>query len=227
MSGSPDQNGECTREFAWGVAHDFSNLVQVILGFAELMRTQHPEDAELQQCVEEIVTASDRARELVTQLRLIGRRCEPALEPTDLNALLQGMAAELTALLGPAAALQWRLQADVPRVPLDRACVERAVKSLCACARDAMGEAGTLTIATQQVHSGVQLTVQDNGGGYEPSAAKHLCEPFFIKRTLGRGNGLEFAVAQGVAEQHRGRMVIETAPGRGTTVQLYFPNTAA
>ena len=226
MSDSTD-NGELTREFAWGVAHDVSNLMQVILGFAELLRMQHAEDAELQQCVEEIITASGRGREMVTQLRLIGRRCEPALEPTDLNALLEGLAAELTALLGPQIRLAWRLQAGVPRVPLDRACVGLAVTHLCACARDAMGGGGTLTIATQQVHSGVQLTVQDSGSGYEPAVAKRLCEPFFLKRALGRGNGLEFAVVQGVAEQHGGRMTIETSPGQGMAAHLYFPNTAA
>ena len=222
MSDSTD-NGEPTREFAWGVAHDFSNLMQVILGFAELLRMQHREDAELQQCVGEIITASDRAREMVTQLRLIGRRCEPALEPTDLNALLEGMADTLQALVGPDIRLQWRLQPGGGRMPLDRACIARAVTGLCACAREAMPQGGTLTITTQQVHSGVQLTVQDTGAGYEPSAAKRLCEPFFIKRTLGRGNGLEFAVAQGVAEQHGGRMTIETSPGRGTAIHLYFP----
>ena len=226
MSDSAD-NGEPTRQFAWGVAHDFSNLVQVILGFAEFLKTQHPEDAEMQQCVGEIITASDRARELVAQLRLIAHRYEPSLEPTDLNALLQGMAAELQTLVGSSIHLQWQLQTDAARLPLDRACIERAVRNLCACARDAMGEGGTLTIATQQVHSGVRLTVQNSGSGYDPSVAERLCEPFFIKRTLGRGNGLEFAVVQGVAEQHEGRMTIETSPGRGMAVHLDFPNTAA
>lgn len=221
------ENGECTRQFAWGIAHDFSNLVQVILGFAEVLRMQHPEDAELQQCVEEIITASDRARELVSQLRIVGHRYEPVLEPTDLNALLQGMAAALQALVGPQIKLEWRLQPGGGLLSLDRACVERAVTNLCACAREAMPGGGTLTIATQRVHSGVQLTVQDTGAGYEPSVARRLCEPFFIKRTLGHGNGLEFAVAQGVAEQHEGRMTIETSPGRGTAVRLSFPDTAA
>ena len=226
MSDSAD-NGELTREFAWGIAHDFSNLMQVILGFAELLRMQHTEDAELQQCVGEILTASDRARELVAQLRLIGHRYEAVLEPTDLNALLENMAAALQALVGPGIRLQWRLQPGGGLMPLDRACVERAMTSLCAAARDAMPEGGTLTIVTQRVHSGVQLTVQDNGSGYEPSVAKRLCEPFFLKRALGRGNGLEFAVVQGVAEQHGGRMTIETSPGQGMAVHLYFPNTAA
>ena len=221
------ENGELTREFAWGVAHDFSNLMQVILGFAELLRTQHAEDAELQQCVEEIITASGRGRELVTQLRLIGRRYEPVLEPTDLNALLEGMAAALQTLVGPGIRLQWRLQPGGGRMPLDRECVERAVTHLCASARDAMPEGGTLTIATQRVHSGVQLTVQDTGSGYDPSVAKRLCEPFFMKRTMGRGNGLELAVVQGVAEQHGGSLTIETSPGRGTAAQLYFPGAAA
>ena len=221
------KNGELTREFAWGVAHDVSNLMQVILGFAELLRMQHAEDAELQQCVEEIITASGRGREMVTQLRLIGRRCEPALEPTDLNALLEGLATELTALLGPQIRLAWRLQAGGLRIPLDRACVGLAVTHLCACARNAMGGGGTLTIATEQGHSGVQLTVQDTGAGYEPAAAARLCEPFFIKRTLGFGHGLEFAVAQGVAEQHAGTLTVDTAPGRGTAVRLVFPNAAA
>ena len=226
MSDSTD-NGEPTRQFAWGVAHDFSNLVQIIMGFAEFLQMQHRDDAELQQCVEEIITASDRARELVTQLRLVAHRCDPVREPTDLTALLEGMAEALQALVGPDIRLHWQLQPGGGLMPLDRACIARAVTGLCACAREAMPQGGTLTITTQRVHSGVQLTVQDSGCGYEPSVAKRLCEPFFMKRTMGRGNGLELAVGQGVAEQHGGSLAIETSPGRGTAVQLYFPGAGA
>jgi two-component system cell cycle sensor histidine kinase/response regulator CckA len=233
-----DQRREAIKEFAGGVAHDFSNPLQAILGFAELIRSQHRDDPELLDCVEEIITASKRAGTMVRQLLVISQQHELSCEPTDVNATVSALAPTMHQALGEHVRLELALGPTAPLVALDAAGFEQILTVLCAQARDAMPQGGTVTVRTEHVYGTsrvgptpargtagdyLRLSVEDTGRGFDPALAERLFEPFYMKRRLGRGRGLEPAVVHRLVEQHGGFIEVDTAPDRGTAFHLYFP----
>ena len=217
---------EVMTEFAGGVAHDFSNFIQVVLGFAEFLRAQHAQDEELAQNLGEIVTAAERAKQFINQLLIVANRREFTLEPSDLNELVRRLEPALTATLGERIRLELRLAPGVLPLPLDVPGVEQIVIHLCAQARDAMArQGGTLTVATQAVPRPggecVRLSVQDTGAPVEPGLAPRISEPYFMKRR-GRGRGLEFAVVYALMDAYGGAIEMDRA-GASAIFHLYFP----
>jgi len=219
------EQDEQLTEFAWGVAHQFSNLVQVIMGFSELIRSQHPQDQELLDEVNEIITASGRARGLVEQLLIISHRHQLMLEPVDVEQLLRHMAGALKEAAGTKVELEVRDGAGPLVAMVDARSVERVLLQLVSCARTAMPKGGALVLEAAPADGKpmVRLSVRDSGQGYDAEAAARLCEPFFLKRKFGYGDGLEMAAARHLMLQHGGSLEVETAPGRGTTVHLMLP----
>lgn len=214
-------------EFAWGVAHQFSNLVQVILGFAQLIRSQYPGDPELLDEVQEIITASGRARGVVEQLLIISRRRELVLKPVDLNGLLQRMAAPMTEQAGGRVSIEVRSAPAPLLATADASSLERLLLQLAASARTAMPDGGTLVLTAGPAADGrmIRLSIRDSGAGYDAEAASRMFEPFFLKRRFGYGDGLELAVASHLMLQHGGSIEAETAPGQGTALHLLLPRT--
>ena len=228
------RQAEAIITFAGGVAHDFSNLVQVILGFTELLRAQLQDKPELLDSIQEIITATSRANALVTQLQLVGRRRAPEPAAVDVNDVIARSAESLQERLGSKVRLELRLGPGPSTVSLDPAQFDQLLQELCAYARHAMSEGGTLTLATTRVEGRgergparpgtyLRLSATDTGPGFDPALTHRLREPFFLKRQLRWGSGLEFAVVDAVVDSHEGFIDIETAPGRGTTFHLHFP----
>lgn len=228
--GAAAHRREVVSEFAGGVAHDFSNFIQVILGFAEFLRAQHAQDEELAQNLGEIIVASERAKRFIGQLLIIAQRREFTLEPADLNALVRRLEPSLKAALGERIRLELQLAGALLPLALDVPGVEQILTHLCAQARDAMArQGGTLTIATQAVvrpaGECVRLSVQDTGAPVEPGLAPRIAEPYFMKRR-GRGRGLEFAVVYELMDAYGGAVETDAA-GAGATVHVYFPRHPA
>lgn len=226
---SPAHLREAIAEFAWGAAHDFSNFIQVILGFAEFLRAQHAQDGELAQSLGEIVTAAERAKRFINQLLIIANRREFTLEEADLNELVRRAEPSLKAELGARVRLELRLAPGPLALPVDVPGVGEILAQLCAQAREAVAkEGGTLTIATQPARRAggefVRLSVQDTAA-LEPSVTARIAEPYFMKRR-GRGRGLEFAVVYELMEAYGGAVEVDAA-GTGTTFHLYFPRRPA
>ena len=228
----PAPHSEALIHFAWGVAHDFSNLLQVILGFAEMLRAQHRDNPAVLDSVEEILTASHRARELIAHLLVIGRRNPPTPQRVDVGPLLQQAAARLQPQLGSKATLHVRVDTAPQYAILDPESLERILTLLCALAATGMPEGGAVTIRAARVAGRgrpacLRISVRDAGPGHDPALVRRMCEPFFMKRRAGLGNGWELAVAAGMMAQQQGSIAVETAPGRGTTVHLMFPAAAS
>jgi signal transduction histidine kinase len=218
---------EVITEFSWGVAHDFSNFVQVILGFAEFLRVQHAQDEELAQNLGEIVVAAERAKRFIGQLLIVAKRGEFTLAPADLNELVRRLEPALKTALGDRIRLELRLAPGPMPLPLDVPGVEQILTHLCAQARDAMAQqGGTLTVMTQAAHRPggecVRLSVQDTGAPVEPALAARIAEPYFMKRR-GRGRGLEFAVVYELMDAYGGAVEVDAASGTGAAFHLYFP----
>ena len=235
------QRLETVGRFAGGIAHDFQNFLQVILGFAWLIRARHRENPELISDLQEIVHAAESASGMVRQMLTFSRR-QP-LQPVifDLGHAVTGMARLLQQLVGEQVRVALDMSPEPLLVRLDPTGFEQILMNLAANARDAMPTGGTLTVRAAAVSLGgdvrrtrpwatpgeyVQLSVLDTGVGIEPEIAAHMFEPFFTTKQLGKGTGLGLAVVHGLVEQHGGFINLDTAPGNGSAFHLYLPRQA-
>jgi PAS domain S-box-containing protein len=229
---------ETIGRLAGGIAHDFNNRLAVILGHAETMAKELPEDDPHRDAAEEIRTAAGRAAQLTRQLLAFSRR--QAFDPVrlDLNALVRELEPPLRRLAGADIELVLDLAAEVGEVRGDPGPLRQAVLTLALNARAAMADGGRLTVETAAVEldeafarqhadavpgAYVRLAVRDTGTGMSPEARAHLFEPFFTTREVGQGTGLGLATVHGIVRQHHGLVTVDSAIGRGTTLTLYLP----
>ncbi len=235
------QKMETFGRFAGGIAHDFQNFLQVILGFAWLIRSRHRENHQLISDLQEIVHAAESASGMVRQLLAFSRRQALQLQLIDLNETVRGMGRLLQQFVGEAIHIEIRPAATPLMVKVDPTSFEQILMNLSGNARDSMLKGGTLTLSTERVTIDerflktrswatpgdyVRLSMKDTGTGMDPDVAARIFEPFFTTKPTGRGTGLGLAVVYGLIKQHDGFIDIETAPGQGTTFHLYFPSSA-
>ena len=229
---------EAIGRLAGGIAHDFNNIVQSIVGNAELasLAARRGETAEIE--IKEILDAGKRAGEVTRQLLAFGRRQALLPKPTDINAKIQAVNLFLKRIIGENVSLEYRLGENLPPVLLDPIQLDQTLLNLCANARDAMPNGGTVSIETAAVAldadfcasrsplqpgTHVRLRVSDQGVGMEPETVKHLFEPFFTTKESGKGTGLGLATVYGIMTQHGGWIDVSSAPGRGTSFDLFWP----
>ncbi len=232
------QKMEIIGRFAGGIAHDFNNFLQVILGFASLIRARFQKSPELMADLQEIVHAAESASEMVHQLLAFSRRKPLQPKVFDMNAAVQSMARLLQQFAGESIQVEVELAAQPLAVRMDPTGLEQILMNLCANARDSMSPGGTLTISTHRVSADANflrvypgakaatyaaLSIRDTGTGMDPAVAAHIFEPFFTTKPTGQGTGLGLAVVYGLVQQHDGLIHIDTAPGQGTTFHLFFP----
>jgi PAS domain S-box-containing protein len=232
------QKMETIGRFAGGIAHDFNNFLQVILGFAWLIRARHQKNPALMSDLQEIVHAAESASDMVHQLLAFSRRQPLQPKTFEINRTIRHMARLLQQFVGNHVRVELELAEEPLPVRLDPTGLEQILMNLGANARDSMPEPGTLTIRTGRLlidaaflasHPGakpgdyVVLSIQDTGTGMDPHVAAHIFEPFFTTKQTGKGTGLGLAVVYGLVQQHEGFIAIDTALGRGTTFHLYFP----
>jgi signal transduction histidine kinase len=230
MSRPPDSKpgplDEAACRFAGGVAHDFSNFLAVISGFAQLLRKQHKDDVELVESLEEILQASERAARMVDHLGLLAGQRALDPRPVDLNALILQAKEGLQQLVGDAIRLDVRVAPNPLVAQADPARVRDALSALCEHVKADLAGAGRITITTaaDPANGHVRVSVQDSGKGLEPDLVTRAFEPFFLKSRLKRGTGLGLPFAHAVVKQHGGSVEIDSAPGQGTTFHLSFPS---
>jgi signal transduction histidine kinase/CheY-like chemotaxis protein len=218
-----------------GVAHDFNNILSIIVGYSELMldgQSCSPDD------IEQIHRASLRASGLTRQLLAFSRKQPFAPGPVDLNQIVAAMGPMLQRLLGEQVELHVAAAAKLPVCHLDPNQAEQVVMNLIINARDAMPEGGQLTIETALVvldeeyvasHTGatigphVVLSVTDTGTGMSEDVRARIFEPFFTTKPKGLGTGLGLATVHGIVQQSGGNISVYSEPGRGTTFRLEFP----
>jgi len=232
---------ESLGRLAGGVAHYLNNLLQPILGYSELVLDALPAGHEARGDLEEIGRAAGRAREVVAQLLAYARRQNLDLRPLRLNDVVRSLAGVLSITLDATITVAYELGAERDTVAADARHLEQVVLQLAANAADAMPGGGTLTIATAEAcldakaaealggQSGgdfVSLTVRDTGCGMDVATARRMFEPFFTTKELGRGAGLGLATTYGVLKQHNALIDVDTTPGAGTALRIYFPAAA-
>jgi PAS domain S-box-containing protein len=228
---------EAVGTLAGGVAHDFNNMLSVILGHTELMLAETNADDPNYENMEQILNAARRSADLTRQLLAFARK--QTIEPMvlNLNNSVNGMLKMLNRLIGEDIELIWRPQTNIWPVKMDPAQIDQILANLCVNARDAITDVGRVTIETQNSmldevycagHFGfepgryVMLAVSDNGCGMDKTIENKIFEPFFTTKMSGKGSGLGLATVYGIVKQNGGFINVYSEPGHGTSFKIFF-----
>jgi len=228
------QKMEAIGQLTGGIAHDFNNLLTVVLGNLELLQP-HLQAERSMRHLRAAQRAAQRGGELTHQLLAYARRQNISPRPVDLAALIGGMGDLLQRSLGGLVRVEATLAADLRPAYCDPTQLELMLLNLAINARDAMPDGGTIRIAAHNVTGSdrlpaelepgeyVSIAVIDSGTGMPPEIRERAFEPFFTTKEPGKGSGLGLAQVWGLAQQFGGTVLLDSAPGRGTTVRVYLP----
>lgn len=232
------QKIESVGRLAGGVAHDFNNMLGVILGHAEFGLMQIERDHPLHDHLQEIQHAAERSTELTRQLLAFARKQTVSPRVVNLNKTISSMLKMLQRLIGESIELTWLPGPDGWQVRIDPSQIDQILANLCVNARDAIDKVGMITIETNNVsfdqqfceeHVGylpgefVLLAVGDNGRGMDPETREKIFEPFFSTKAQGEGTGLGLAMVHGIVAQNGGFINLYSEPGKGTMFKIYLP----
>ena len=232
------QKMEAIGHLAGGIAHEFNNLLTVILGRVALLLDQFASDHPVRSGLASIQKASERAATLTRQLLAFSRR--QVLQPTlvNVNRIVTDMLPMLRSLLGESVEVVAVLEVAPVLVRGDQAQLEQVLANLAVNARDAMPQGGRCTIRVAAVTLDAQgvaqypdlrpgpyarLAVTDTGHGMSPEVLARVFDPFFTTKGVGKGTGLGLSMAHGLVAQHGGTIVVESGEGLGSTFTIYLP----
>ncbi|WP_321418539.1 ATP-binding protein [uncultured Desulfobacter sp.] len=231
------QKMESVGRLAGGVAHDFNNMLFVILGNLELVMEGINKNDTNYEALSEIQTAAKRSADLTRQLLAFSRQQTISPRLLSLNTVIDDMIKMLVRLIGEDIELRWIPGKNLGRVMLDPTQVDQILVNLCVNSRDAITGSGKITIETHMVCIGesecrqrpgfkpgefVTLEVSDNGCGMEKAVQDRLFEPFFTTKKTNEGTGLGLATTYGIVKQNNGFINVYSEPGNGTTFRIYF-----
>ncbi|MCD4702043.1 MAG: PAS domain S-box protein [Candidatus Aegiribacteria sp.] len=236
------QKMESVGRLAGGVAHDFNNMLGVILGHTEMALDEMDPAHPLHDNLMEIRTAAERSANLTRQLLAFARKQTIAPCVLDLNDIVTGMLKMLQRLIGEDLDLSWLPGLDVWPVRMDPSQIDQILANLSINARDAIEDVGKIIIETGNTildesycadYPGfvpgeyVVLTVSDSGCGMDKETLDMIYEPFFTTKGVGKGTGLGLATVYGIVKQNNGYINAYSEPGQGTTFRIYMPRHAA
>ena len=220
------QRLEAIGQLAGGVAHDFNNVLMVILGKAAQIADDPRVPADLRAAASDISGSGQRAASLTRQLLAFSRRQAIQTRVVDLNDTVRNTARMLKRVLGEDVAVHLALQPEPAVVTADPGMLDQVLLNLAVNARDAMIGGGHLMLETSTMEGNpayVCLRVSDTGSGIDPEHLPHIFEPFFTTKDVGKGTGLGLATTYGIVQQHGGRIEVDSEPGRGTTFRVLLP----
>jgi PAS domain S-box-containing protein len=236
------QKMESVGRLAGGVAHDFNNMLGVIIGRAEMALEQDIPIDKLQENLKEILKAGLRSADLTRQLLAFARKQTAAPKILDLNDTISGMLKLLRRLIGEDIELFWAPELDLWKVKIDPSQVDQILANLLVNGRDAISGVGAITMKTENVvidesnraeppefipGDYVKLTVADTGAGMSQEVRENIFEPFFTTKELGMGTGLGLSTVYGIVKQNDGFIYVASELGKGTTFKIYLPRFEA
>jgi len=236
------QKMEAIGQLAGGVAHDFNNILTVIMGFGQLLQHALEADDPKRANLKQILDAAERATHLTSSLLAFSRKQVMLLQPVELSELTRNLTRFLARIIGEDVALHTDLGREPLPVLADSGQLEQVLMNLATNARDAMPGGGELSIRTQSVlldqefyrqhgygASGryALVTIIDTGTGMDADTREKIFEPFFTTKAPGRGTGLGLSIVYGIVKQHGGYITIDSKCGAGTTFSIYLPLTVA
>ncbi len=233
------QRLETIGTLAGGIAHDLNNILTPILGYAELGMLELTEKESLHDYFNEISQAVMRAQSLVSQILLFSR----AQESTPTIVSVQAVLAEALKLLRPSIPVTITIEQHIDKscrnILADSSQIHQVIVNLCTNAFQAMEDSGgTLTIELKEITTGtdlqaqhldlpaetyVQLSISDTGTGMDDATLERIFEPFFTTKSVNKGTGLGLSVVHGIITSFKGKIIVETRQGKGTTFRVYLP----
>jgi PAS domain S-box-containing protein len=223
---------------AGGVAHDFNNILTAIIGYGNLVKLKLAANDPANNYIDQILSSSERAANLTHSLLAFSRKQIINPQPVNVNDIIVGIGKLLARLIGEDIEFEMDLEKRDLMVLADAGQLEQVLMNLATNARDAMSDGGTLTIKTKRVEldqkfidshgygslgNFVLIIVSDSGAGMDGMIQARIFEPFFTTKEMGKGTGLGLSMAYGIVKQHGGYITVSSAPGIGTTFEIYFP----
>ena len=236
------QKMEAIGTLAGGVAHDFNNILTVIMGLGSVIQMSVGPDDHIKPLIDQIVLSSEKAADLTKSLLAFSRKQRIALEPRKVNDVVGTVAKLLKRLLTEDIILKVELKAGNAVALLDVGQIDQVFMNLATNARDAMPNGGSLTIRTDvaklggefmKIHSFgepgmyVHLSISDSGVGMDEKTLARIFDPFFTTKEVGKGTGLGLATVYGIVKQHGGYITVRSEPLKGTTFDIYLPLAGA
>ena len=234
------QKLEAIGRLAAGVAHDFNNMLAVILGRVELARRVPELEQQLRSHLLEIQRAAESASSLTKQLLAFARKQTVAPQVVNMNELVSPKLTMLRSLVGNLIQIEWIPHPELKSTLIDPGQFEQLLLNLCINARDAIGDSGKITIETcnsvvdeqyvrihpdAKIGEFVQIAVSDDGCGIAKENMPKIFEPFYTSKQLGRGTGLGLSIVYGIIRQNNGFVNVYSEVGKGTTFRVYLPST--
>jgi signal transduction histidine kinase/ActR/RegA family two-component response regulator len=234
------QKMEALGRLAGGVAHDYNNLLTVILTYAGTLQRGLSEPGPMATAAERLKDAAERCASLTRQLLTFSRKQVLELSVIDLNDAVRGSGEILRRLIGENIELVIKTSEEACLLEGDRGQIEQVILNLALNARDAMPQGGILELRTERVTASaarqgspdahgphVVLEVSDTGLGMDPETRAHLFEPFFTTKDRGQGTGLGLASVYAVVKRAGGHIAVASQPGRGTSFRVFLPESVA
>lgn len=232
------QKMEAIGTLAGGVAHDFNNILNVIMGYGGMMLENLAPGSPSREQMHEVLAAADRAAALTRRLLIFSRKQVAEVKPVDINGIISSVQKMLSRIIGEDIDLQFDLADKSRIVMVDSGQIEQVLMNLATNARDAMPKGGHLTITTETAHMDdayvaaygygkpgtyVVIAVTDTGKGIDAKTQKKIFEPFFTTKGIGEGTGLGLAISYEIVKQHNGYIRCYSETGRGTAFKIYLP----
>jgi two-component system, cell cycle sensor histidine kinase and response regulator CckA len=232
------QRIESLGALAGGVAHDFNNILASILGYSSYLKMKISDGHDYYKPLERIEQGASRAASLTAKLLAFARGGGYEKKPLDMNALVEETAEILRDTIDKSLTLQTRLAPDIPSMEGDVGQLQQVIINVCLNSRDAMPEGGTISIETKtevideifiRKHVGtneglhIVVAVVDTGVGMDEQTQKRMFEPFFTTKAKDKGTGLGLSMVHGIVSSHGGFILVDSAPGKGSTFSIYLP----
>jgi len=232
---------EAVGQLAGGIAHDFNNVLGGIIGFTDLSLDFAEKDSVLENNLQKVLKAADRAKHLVQQILTFSRQGNPQKSVTSLKPIVQEAVEMLRASIPSSVIIDSGLRDDVRPVLADAMRIHEAVLNLATNAVHAMNRKGTLSIRLygervekkQFGRSGeivpgdyTVIEVADTGCGMDADTLARAFDPFFTTKAVGEGTGMGLSVVLGIVQSHGGDMLVDSEPGKGTTLRMFLPSTS-
>jgi CheY-like chemotaxis protein len=229
---------ESVGRLAGGVAHDFTNMLGIILGHTDMALDYLDPGQPAHSDLKEIRKATKRSADLVRQLLAFALKQTIAPKVLDLNDAVEGMLKMIRRLIGEDIHLEWHPGVDLWPIKMDPSQIDQILANLCVNARDSIDGVGKVTIETNNVMLDeddcnrhleavpgdyVLLAVSDDGCGMNKEILGKLFEPFFTTKEVGKGTGLGLPTVYGIVRQNEGLINVYSEPGQGTTFRIYIP----
>ena len=232
------QKMEAVGRLAGGVAHDFNNMLNILLGYTEMLLDEVADGHPMYVALCEMKRAAERSAELTQQLLAFSRQRPTEVQRVDVNETVASVEKLARRVVGEDVEIVTRLSTEPCQVDVDPGQLEQIVMNMVVNARDAMQGCGKLTLETylticdetfaathREVKPGpyVMLTISDTGHGMDKQTQSRIFEPFFTTKEIGKGTGLGLSIVFGIVHQYGGHVWVYSEPGKGTTFKVYLP----